>query len=57
MMQDKLEHSVFAGMPYCGCIVAGLDYFGTELLVVWDVQLSFVVQEFVKFFSLEKIVN
>jgi hypothetical protein len=37
--------------------VASLDDLGTELLVVWDVQLSFVVQESVEFFPLEKVVN
>jgi hypothetical protein len=44
-------------MPCRRRIVAGLDDLGTELLVVWDVQLSFVVQESVEFFPLEKIVN
>jgi hypothetical protein len=37
--------------------VAGLDYHGTELLVIGDVQFSFVVQESVEFFPLEKVVN
>jgi hypothetical protein len=37
--------------------MAGLDDLSTKLLVVRDVQLSFVVQESVEFFPLEKIVN
>jgi hypothetical protein len=37
--------------------MAGFDDLGTELLVVWDVQFSFVVQESVEFFPLEKVVN
>jgi hypothetical protein len=37
--------------------VAGLDNLGTELLVVRDVQLSFVLQESVEFFPLVKVVN
>jgi hypothetical protein len=57
MTQDKLERSVFAGMPCGRRIVAGLDNLGTKLLVAWDVQLSFVVQESIKFFPLEKVVN
>jgi hypothetical protein len=44
-------------MPCGRRIVAGLDNLGTELLVVRDVQLSFVVQESVEFFPLEKVVN
>jgi hypothetical protein len=48
---------VFAGMPCGGRIVACLDNLSTEPLVVRDVQLSFVVQESVKFFPLEKVVN
>jgi hypothetical protein len=48
---------MFAGMPCYGRIVAGLDDLGTELLVVWDIQLSFVVQESVEFFPLEKVIN
>jgi hypothetical protein len=57
MTRDKLERSVFAGMPCCGRVVAGFDDLGTELLVVRNVQLSFVVQESVKFFLFEKVVN
>jgi hypothetical protein len=57
MTRDKLERSVFAGMPCGGRIVAGLDNLGTELLVIRDVQLSLVVQESVEFFPLEKVVN
>jgi hypothetical protein len=57
MTRDELERSVFAGMSCSGRIVAGLDYLGTELLVIRDVQLSFVVQESVEFFPLEKVVN
>jgi hypothetical protein len=37
--------------------MAGLDDLGTELFVVRDVQLSFVVQESIEFFPLKKIVN
>jgi hypothetical protein len=44
-------------MPCGGRIVAGLDDLSTELLVVWDVQLSFVVQESVEFFPLKKVIN
>jgi hypothetical protein len=44
-------------MPCGRRIVAGLDDLGTELLVVRDVQLSFVVQESVEFFPLKKVVN
>jgi hypothetical protein len=57
MMQDKLECSIFAGMPCCRCIVASLDDLGTELLVVWDVQFPFAIQESVEFFPLEKVIN
>jgi hypothetical protein len=57
MARDKLEHSVFARMPCCGRVVAGFDDLGTELLIIRDVQLSFVVQESVEFFPLEKVVN
>jgi hypothetical protein len=48
---------MFARMPCCGRIVAGLDDLSTELLVVWDIQISFVVQESIEFFPLEKVVN
>jgi hypothetical protein len=37
--------------------MAGLDDLSTELLVIRDIQLSLVIEESVKFFSLEKIVN
>jgi hypothetical protein len=57
MMQDKLECSVFAGMPCRGHVVAGFDDIGTELLVVWNVQLSFIVQESIELFPLEKVIN
>jgi hypothetical protein len=57
MTRDKLERSVFAGMPCGGRIVAGLDNLGTELLVIRDVQLSLIVQESVEFFPLEKVVD
>jgi hypothetical protein len=57
MMQDKLECSVFAGVPCHWRIVAGFDNLSTELLVVQNVQLFFVVQESVEFFPLEKVVN
>jgi hypothetical protein len=57
MTQDKLEHSVFARMPYSGRIVAGFDNLGMKLLVVGDVQFSFVIQESIEFFPLEKVVN
>jgi hypothetical protein len=57
MTQDKLKRFMFAGMPCSGRIMAGLDDLGTELLVVRDVQLSFVIQESVEFFPLEKVVN
>jgi hypothetical protein len=56
-MRDKLERSVFAGMPCGGRIVAGLDDLGTELLVIRDIQLSLVIEESVDFFPLEKVVN
>jgi hypothetical protein len=48
---------MFAGMPCCGRIMAGLDYLGTELLIIGDIQFPFVVEEFVKFFPLKKVVN
>jgi hypothetical protein len=57
MTQDKLECSVFAGMPCCGCIMAGLGNLGTELLVVRNVQFPFVIEESVEFFPLKKVVN
>jgi hypothetical protein len=57
MTQDKLEHSVFAGMPCCGHIVAGFGDLGTELRVIRDVQFPFVIQKSVEFFPLEKVVN
>jgi hypothetical protein len=44
-------------MPRYRRIVASLDDFGMELFIVGDIQFSFVVQESVKFFSLEKVVN
>jgi hypothetical protein len=44
-------------MPCGRRIVASLDDLSTELLVVWDVQLSFVVQESVEFLPLEKVVD
>jgi hypothetical protein len=44
-------------MPCSRRIVASLDDLSTELLIIGDIQLSFVVQEFVEFFSLEKVVN
>jgi hypothetical protein len=44
-------------MPCGRCIVAGLDDLGTELLVIRDIQLSLVIEESVKFFPLEKVVN
>jgi hypothetical protein len=44
-------------MPCGRRIVAGFDDLGTELLIVRNVQLSFVVQESVEFFPLEKVVN
>jgi hypothetical protein len=34
---------MFAGMPYSGRIVAGLDDLDMELLVVRDIQLSLVI--------------
>jgi hypothetical protein len=37
--------------------MAGLDDLGTELLVIRDIQLSLVIEESVKFFPLEKVVN
>jgi hypothetical protein len=57
MTRDKLERSMFAGMPGSGRIVAGLDDLGTELFVVGNVQFPFVVEESVEFFPLEKVVN
>jgi hypothetical protein len=48
---------MFAGMPRSGRIMAGLDDLGMELLVIWDVQFSFVVQESVEFFPPEKVAN
>jgi hypothetical protein len=44
-------------MPNGGRIVAGLNNLSTELLIVRDIQLSLIVEESVKFFSLEKVVN
>jgi hypothetical protein len=44
-------------MPCGRRIVASLDDLSTELFVVRDVQLSFIVQESVEFFPLEKVVN
>jgi hypothetical protein len=37
--------------------MAGLDDFGTKLLIVGNIQFSLIVQESVEFFPLEKIVN
>jgi hypothetical protein len=37
--------------------MAGFDDLGTELLIIGNIQLSFVVQESVEFFPLEKVVN
>jgi hypothetical protein len=37
--------------------MADFDDFGTELLVVGNIQFSLIVQESVEFFPLEKIVN
>jgi hypothetical protein len=48
---------MFARIPYCGRIMAGFDNLGTELLIVWDIQFLFVIQESVKFFPLEKVIN
>jgi hypothetical protein len=44
-------------MPCGGCIVAGLDDLGTELLVIRDIQLFLVIEESVEFFPLEKVIN
>jgi hypothetical protein len=57
MMRDKLECFIFAGMPCRRRIMAGLDNLGMELLIVRNVQLSFIIEESVEFFPLEKIVN
>jgi hypothetical protein len=57
MTRDKLEHSVFAGMLCCGCIMVGFDDLGMGLLVIGDVQFPFVVEESIEFFPLEKVVN
>jgi hypothetical protein len=57
MTRDKLERSVFAGMPCSGHIVVGLDDLSTELLVIRNVQLSLVIEESVEFFPLKKVVD
>jgi hypothetical protein len=44
-------------MLYYRRIVAGLDDFGMELLIVRDIQLFLVIEESIKFFPLEKVVN
>jgi hypothetical protein len=56
-MQDKLECSVFAGMPSGRRIVVVFDDLGIELLAIKDIQFSLVVQESIEFFPLKKVVN
>jgi hypothetical protein len=48
---------VFAGMPCCGCIMAGFNNLSTKLLVIGNVQFPFVVEESVEFLPLKKVVN
>jgi hypothetical protein len=57
MIQNKLKRFVFAGMPGYRRIMASLDDFGMEFLVIGNVQFFFIVQESVKLFSLKKVVN
>lgn len=48
---------MFVGVSGHRCIMASLDDFGPELLVVGNVQPLFVVKESVHFFPFKKVVD
>ena len=53
----ELEHAVFARVSSGRGVMACLDNFTAEFVVVWNVQFAFVIQQTVEIFPLEYAVS